>query len=64
MICCVLCKKKLGTNPNPPFLATFFHEFLQPDVYIPHPPVTMNSLRKQIYFLPNDTSCYALSTKK
>ena len=29
-----------------------FHEFLQPDVYIPHPPITMNSLRKQISSLP------------
>jgi len=30
----------------------FFHEFLQPDVYIPLQPITMLSLRKQIYFLP------------
>jgi len=48
---------------NPPSFATFFHEFLQPNVFIPHPPITTHSLRKQIYFCPNDTSFYPLYKK-
>ena len=37
---------------KPTIFGYFFHEFLQPDVNIPHPPITMHSLTKQIYFLP------------
>jgi len=43
---------KTRHETKPTIFGYFFHEFLQPDVYIPHPPFTMNSLRKQIFFLP------------
>jgi len=49
---------------NPLFFGYFFHEFLQPDVYIPRPPITMHSLRKQIYFSSNDTTFYPLLQKE
>jgi len=34
---------------KPAIFGYFFHEFLQPDVYIPHPPITMHSLRKHFF---------------
>ena len=38
---------------KPTIFGYFFHEFLQPDVYIPHPP----------NHCPNDTSFYPLLQK-
>jgi len=68
----ILQERTIGTKRNPPLFGYFFHVFLQtvaiglqPDVYIPHPPITMHSLRNQIYFFfcPKDTSFYPLLQK-
>jgi len=47
-----IMQERTRHETKPTIFGYFFHEFLQPDVYIPHPPITMHSLRKQIYFLP------------
>ena len=47
-----IMQERTQHETKPTIFVYFFHEFLHSDVYIPHPPVTMNSLRKQIYFLP------------
>jgi len=43
-----IMQERTRHKTKPTFFGYFFLEFLQLDVYIPHPPITMNSLRKQI----------------
>ena len=47
-----IMQERTRHETKPTIFGYFFHEFLQPDVYIPHPPITMHSLTKQFYFLP------------
>jgi len=47
-----IMQERTRHETKPTIFGYFFHEFLQPDVYIPHPPITMHYLRKHIYFLP------------
>jgi len=56
-----IMQERTRHETKPTSLGYFFHECLQPD--IPHTPITMHALRKQIYFCLNDTSPYAISTK-
>jgi len=45
-----IMQERTQHETKPTIFVYFFHECLHPDVYIPHPPMTMHSLRKQIYF--------------
>jgi len=40
-----ILQEKTRHETKPTIFGYLFHEFLQPDVYIPHPPITMHSLR-------------------
>ena len=48
-----IMQERTQHETKPTIFVYFFHEFLHPDVNIPHPPVIMHSLREHIYFLVN-----------
>jgi len=43
-----IMQERTRHETKPTIFGYILHEFLQPDVDIPHPPITMHSLRKQI----------------
>jgi len=45
-----IMQERTRHETKPTIFGYFFDEFLQLDVYIPHPPTTMHSLRKQFFF--------------
>ena len=58
-----IMQERTRHKTKPAIFGYLFHEFLQPDVYIPHPPITMHSLRNQIYFLPKEYTILSPFTK-